>query len=867
MCRSRGPGVTELRPGPCSGGGQESQETSSAAHEQAEIPQSPAFERGFAVRSPFGSTEETDQILVRLIQELALVLDYEQLEPSEQLGITSTSQVFLGEREPVDPTEICRMNGLPGLDSTRCLFKSTPERIRTIELAMSPGPHGVPDVMVYGLELTPEGRRANPDVARAKEMLGAHVEAALEPPPAPDAEDLERYIYTLSYTQADRALAALKTVGYNTVEFEQTPGESDISSIYAPVEQAASGVMAAMGVSLAPSPLPVIVKLIDAPSTALVDDVPTGAMMLPVPGPPDPRREQGLQNLTTAGPLQRLMIVYDANDRASLVDLLNLLREDIDVAAKQVVIEALVVELSAARVRELGINFARSSGDVDANLNQSGTGDTTFGLSTFVFDSDGAFNATSFKLSLSALFDNSDAELLASPSVLVLDGRQARIDIARKVPVLTSEQDPNGKSIISVEYESAGIMLNLRPRVSADSEEVSLQVEANVSAVGPNQDFLDSDKELVASAPPVETRTVESSVRLANDTPFIIGGLIQEEVRDRRTGIPVLSWIPLVGNLFKRTERRSEQREVIIVITPHVVPVDEASFRYVLPNDSDIFDSFDRRLFRDAYRIRDEDAFFNLESVKATDEYRDLVARVEAHVDAWPEDTDHPAVAGILDGRVPGEEVLARRMMWELVRDTGHGAEVPDERVIFFEANPQAADGSGFELRFLRDVLPVERDNANALELSFDAGVVNTLENPLARRNAQIRRLRVGTGDFNRLLREGNARGSAGEPPQSTILLTDAYQGTRAPLALLKDVLVMQRIIQLNSTLDLTLDAFRTGRQLVFPTRESLRERFHVIDREVARYFYEAAHYYAAFQAEYRKQRAELEEVLTARQR
>ena len=90
---------------------------------------------------------------------------------------------------------------------------------------------------------------------------------------------------------------------------------------------------------------------------------------------------------------------------------------------------------------------------------------------------------------------------------------------------------------------------------------------------------------------------------MADNTPFIIGGLISTASNRRRSGIPFLSQIPILGALFGTHSTDEQKREVIVVLTPHVVPPDDPSFSYVIPKDSERFDSFGHLLFRNAYRI------------------------------------------------------------------------------------------------------------------------------------------------------------------------------------------------------------------------------------------------------------------------
>ena len=78
------------------------------------------------------------------------------------------------------------------------------------------------------------------------------------------------------------------------------------------------------------------------------------------------------------------------------------------------------------------------------------------------------------------------------------------------------------------------------------------------------------------SPPSIESKTVQSFVRVADNTPFIIGGLIDKKKSEGETGIPGLSKIPLLGNLFKSKAKSGSDREVIIVLTPHIIDTERS---------------------------------------------------------------------------------------------------------------------------------------------------------------------------------------------------------------------------------------------------------------------------------------------------
>ncbi|MCP3911844.1 MAG: type II and III secretion system protein, partial [Actinomycetia bacterium] len=190
-------------------------------------------------------------------------------------------------------------------------------------------------------------------------------------------------------------------------------------------------------------------------------------------------------------------------------------------------------------------------------------------------------------VTVKALVSSGHAKVLSRPSVLVLDGRQARIQVGEKIPFTSNISATNTGTLSSTDYLTTGIVLNLRPRISEDGSQITMQVETLISSAG-TSGFVAETGVLVA--PPIQSREVQTLVRVANDTPFIIGGLIATSEQDAVSGIPWLSKIPGLGAAFRKKTRNETTKEVIVVITPHVIPADDTTFTYVIPKDSSIFD-------------------------------------------------------------------------------------------------------------------------------------------------------------------------------------------------------------------------------------------------------------------------------------
>jgi len=773
-----------------------------------------------------------------------------------------------------------KTRGVPGVVLERAFSRAVDGGRRTVELAAIPGVAGGYDLHLYARELGKDVVVPNPDLPAVEESLRQLVATATTAAPpagaappgvpgmppgvpgqpgaptgdpnAPAAvrtmghEELGHVVYDLSYTHVDRAMATLKALGYSTVEFTTAAGESPYEKLYSP--STTNG-----------RPLPVIVKLLDAPKTSLMDSDPStrpapGQMAMPMPqqfgaaGKREAVPDIGgtfLHTATSGEPQQRLLILYDKSDSGAMERLAEVLREEIDVAARQVVISALVLEVNTDKARELGVQFSGSNGKTSYNNTQDANGvQQPF---TFTFDSATLKGPFEFNVKLKALVEHGDAEILSNPSVLVLDGRQARIQVGQQVPVVNSTSTAAGITS-SVEYFPVGIVLNLRPRISKDGSEVTMQVETIVSAVATQTQATAS----VFYAPTVDNRQVQTFVRVADNTPFIIGGLISSSDTKRRSGLPWLSRIPILGALFGQDTANATKREVIVVLTPHVVPDNDPSFSYVIPKDAGRFDSFGHLLFRNSYRIRTTDVF-DLEFIHESEVLGSLVAKIRARAEVDPSVERREPYASLLAGHAPGEEILVHRMLWEIVRRSGYGQKIDLKKVLVFQPSASDPQSTDFELSFLEAKLAGITPAQNALLLTFDAVHRGTPEHPFAQPKATITYESVTKDSFEKRLIETNRRAADGTPETWTVLLSNAYTGTSAPLDTLRSVLVLKRVLALNSSLPRTVQSFNVGRQIIFPTEEDIARNFHVIDHQVARLFYEVTEYYRAFEQEFNR--------------
>ncbi|OGG52281.1 MAG: hypothetical protein A3F84_16450 [Candidatus Handelsmanbacteria bacterium RIFCSPLOWO2_12_FULL_64_10] len=770
---------------------------------------------GFSMNSTYRSLRKTSLLLNTLASDIIYTHGY-----AEQSG-----------------GEGFKMPGDKGMMEVRTFSREAQGQRRTVEFGVTQRPAGGFRIYVYG-----EGGAANappapnPDLYAVQTKLRSLLTAVPQPPQGTvDLKAVRYETIRLSYVHADRVMALLKALGYSTVEYQQLQGETIYDKVYSPVA--------------APDrKLPVVIKLIDPAKTSLQDAAPAGSAATPptygaAAGSAVPDIGGAfLHQLTGGDPMQRLLIAYDEDDPESLDGLLRLIREQIDVPSRQVVIEALVIEVNTDRLRELGIDYDGFQKEWGTTF---GFADVQGGTRPFTFSFDNRFKESAspeyFKTSLKAMLERGEAEVLSSPSVLVLNDRQARIQVGQQVPVKETTTTQY-QSTVSAKYFQVGIVLNLRPRISEDEMQVTMQVETIISALSsPRTD-----------PPGVDSRQVQTFVRVANNTPFIIGGLISQDKSEKSQGIPFLSQIPLLGAPFQKQIVSQKKREVIVVLTPHIIPEDlQTSSSFLVPKDSDRFDSFDNQLFQSSYRIRTTDVF-DLTFLRESSVLKDLIEQMNAKGLADPTIKQSPLIASLLKGQVPGEEIMVRRMLWELVRKLRNWEIVDLPRILFFKK-----EGEGrFNIAWLEKQLIAMRDRKkNTLVLVYNAEEKSTPEHPFVQPTATVieEDLPDETGfrrpRYEELLHRYNDRDAAGKPLHWTIALRQDSDVT-----MLKQCLILKHLIEMNTPSGLNLASFHVGRQLLFPTREALERRFHIADRQAAQLFYQVQFYYPAFEQEFNHQ-------------
>lgn len=164
---------------------------------------------------------------------------------------------------------------------------------------------------------------------------------------------------------------------------------------------------------------------------------------------------------------------------------------------------------------------------------------------------------------IDALVKNGKASLLASPSIAVLNGEEARIVIGERFPYKERTQTTTGTTE-TTKFVDIGVTLKVTPQINEDGY-ITMRLHPEVSSL---QSALDA-------GPRITTREADTTVRIKNGETLVIAGLIKHTDDASKERIPFLGKIPILGFFFSRSDKKLEQKELTIFITPHIISSDE----------------------------------------------------------------------------------------------------------------------------------------------------------------------------------------------------------------------------------------------------------------------------------------------------
>ena len=264
----------------------------------------------------------------------------------------------------------------------------------------------------------------------------------------------------------------------------------------------------------------------------------------------------------TADEANNALVVMATPQQYSVIE--NALHQ-LDTVPLQVMLEAAIAEVTLTNDLKYGVQYFFQPNDKhQLVLSNSSTAAITPAYPGFSYIFTPGNN---IKIILNALSDVTHVEVISSPQVLVLNNQTATLQVGDQVPVATAQQQStlvgNATLVNTIEYHDTGVILKVTPRVNQGGN-VMMDISQEVSDVA-------STTSSTLDSPTIQLRKINSTVAVHDGETVALGGLIKDSRTRDRNGIPILSDIPLLGNLFRTTENDDTRTELMVLITPHVV--------------------------------------------------------------------------------------------------------------------------------------------------------------------------------------------------------------------------------------------------------------------------------------------------------
>ena len=228
----------------------------------------------------------------------------------------------------------------------------------------------------------------------------------------------------------------------------------------------------------------------------------------------------------------------------------------LDIETAQISISCKIIEVATGLAQNLGIHWGYSDDrtEVEHMTKPTTAGDLVSGALERV--TYGILNSQNFSAALEYLYGDSKAEIIAQPQITTVDNKEAKIFMGQQIPV--KYLDEAGNTVVKM--INAGTELIVKPHISGEGRillELSPKKESYVRQ---------SD-----GTPVINEQSASTNVVVNNGETVVIAGLTSNEYTETESGIPILKDIPLLGNLFKRSEKSRDKKDLIIFVTPYIL--------------------------------------------------------------------------------------------------------------------------------------------------------------------------------------------------------------------------------------------------------------------------------------------------------
>ena len=253
--------------------------------------------------------------------------------------------------------------------------------------------------------------------------------------------------------------------------------------------------------------------------------------------------------------------------------------EQLDIRRAQVLVEAIIAEISEDNSQSLGVNFGLRDSDGERPAAVTNLGGATQTVAAAAL-SDGATGIPSgltaaigrigsggldFGFLLSAIASDSDNNILSTPTLVTLDNQEAEIVVGQNVPFISGTQlsTSNDNPFQTIERQDIGVSLRVTPQIN-EGDNIRMEIEQEVSDVAPTS---------VAGASDITTnlRSIRTTVLVEDGQTLVLGGLLDDSHSETAEKVPVLGDIPILGNLFRFRTSTQEKRNLMVFLHPTIL--------------------------------------------------------------------------------------------------------------------------------------------------------------------------------------------------------------------------------------------------------------------------------------------------------
>jgi len=256
----------------------------------------------------------------------------------------------------------------------------------------------------------------------------------------------------------------------------------------------------------------------------------------------------------------------------AIMDTVNGVVKRLDIRRAQVLVEAVIVEVSDNKVNEMGVQWKTSEGGDGgfAGFKSSLKGNSIDNLPTNPLKLDaglslGFYNNGSLQALVRALSTDDSMNILSTPNLVTLDNEEGKIVVGQNVPFVTgsstSASNPSTNPFQTIERQDVGITLKIKPQIN-EGDSVTLNVYQEISSVSSDTSAAD----IVTNK-----RSVETRVLIKDNMTLVLGGLISDEVRDAGDRVPFFSKVPVIGRLFRSDRKEVSKKNLMVFIKPTII--------------------------------------------------------------------------------------------------------------------------------------------------------------------------------------------------------------------------------------------------------------------------------------------------------